>query len=306
MRGYAGWNAQSKRPSNRATSSAGDPPPRSCLASRKRLRQSNRSFNRPRPSHGTVRRLPRRVHREGGGDRRFGRRSRRFAKDLVCSWVRARQAMGADPDETARLILACHDDDRTHSCMKRRPIWRRRSTARALRLFERIVRSRWEETSATPDRRTPGRELAWRDVLEAIYEAQRDAKRYADVCERTGTAPGDCERLARIASARGKPGEALAWTERGLAIEKGSRLGTAAGVALAELRSQLLVKLGRPEDARAAAWMEFMDRPGALSYRDLIPAWRRAARRARTCFVERPPSVLYRTSERSMIAWNVG
>ncbi len=35
----------------------------------------------------------------------------RFAKDLVCRWVWARQAMGADPDETARLILARYDDD---------------------------------------------------------------------------------------------------------------------------------------------------------------------------------------------------
>lgn len=30
------------------------------------------------------------------------------------------------------------------------------------------------------------------------------------------------------------------------------------------------MKLGRPEDARAAAWTEFVDHPGALGYRDLM------------------------------------
>jgi hypothetical protein len=194
----------------------------------------------------------------------------RFAKDLVCGWVRARQATRADPDETARLLLARYDDDPYGFLYEAEEDLAKALDRPGLAAFERIVRSRWEETSAAPDRGMPGRELAWRDVLKTIYAAQRDAKRYADVCERTETAPGDCERLARMASARGKPGEALAWTERGLAIEKGSRLGTAAGVALAELRRRLLVKLGRPEDARAAAWTEFVDHPGALSHRDLM------------------------------------
>jgi 2-keto-4-pentenoate hydratase len=74
----------------------------------------------------------------------------------------------------------------------------------------------------------------WRDVLKSIYEAQGAANRYAEVCERRQITPGDCERRARMASARGNPGEALAWAERGLALEKASRPGTGAGVALAE------------------------------------------------------------------------
>jgi hypothetical protein len=194
----------------------------------------------------------------------------RFAKDLVCGWVRARRAMGADPDETARLLLARYDHDPYAFLYEAERDLTKALDRPGLAAFERIVRARWEETLATPDPRTPGKELAWRDALKAIYEAQRNATRYAEVCERTKPSPGDCERLARIASARGKPAEALVWTERGLALEKGSRLGTAAGVALGELRRRLLVKLGRPEDARAAAWTEFVNHPGALSYRDLM------------------------------------
>ena len=44
----------------------------------------------------------------------------------------------------------------------------------------------------------------------------------------------------------------------------------------------------------------------AAGYRTFRSPLGLAARRARTCFVERPPSVVYRASERSMIAWKSG
>src|ERR1035438_3255341 len=34
-----------------------------------------------------------------------------FAQDLICSWIKARQASGADPGKTAATLLAWMDDD---------------------------------------------------------------------------------------------------------------------------------------------------------------------------------------------------
>lgn len=143
----------------------------------------------------------------------------RFAKDLVCGWVRARQAMGADPDKTARLLVARLDDDPYAFMYEIEGDLAKALDRRGLAAFERIVRMRWEEALAARDRKEPGRELTWRNGLKAIHEAQRDATRYAEVCARTETAPGDCERLARIAAAKRRPADALAWAERGLALK---------------------------------------------------------------------------------------
>jgi hypothetical protein len=200
----------------------------------------------------------------------------RFAKDLVCGWVCARQAMGADPDETARLLVARQDDD-PYAFMYEIEDDLAKALARpGLAAFERIAKKRWEEALAARDRKEPGRELTWRNGLKAIYQAQRDAARYAEVCARTETTSGDCERLASIATAKRRPEDALAWAERGLALEKKSRSG--AGAALGELRLGLLVKLGRPEEARAAAWQEFVDHPHSFTYRDLMRHVSRADR----------------------------
>lgn len=139
----------------------------------------------------------------------------RFAKDLVWGWVRARQAMGADPDETARLLLARYDDHPYGFLYEAERDLAKALDRPGLAAFERIVRSRWKETSAAPDRGTPGRELAWRDILKAIYEAQRDAKRYAEVCGRTERRP---------ATASGSP----AWRRREASLGKPSRGRSAA------------------------------------------------------------------------------
>jgi hypothetical protein len=34
-----------------------------------------------------------------------------FVKDLICLWIRARQAVGVDPDKTAATLVAWMDDD---------------------------------------------------------------------------------------------------------------------------------------------------------------------------------------------------
>src|SRR4029453_1759755 len=34
-----------------------------------------------------------------------------FAQDLICGWIKARQAAGADPDNTASTLLSWMDDD---------------------------------------------------------------------------------------------------------------------------------------------------------------------------------------------------
>jgi hypothetical protein len=57
--------------------------------------------------------------------------------------------------------------------------------------------------------------------------------------------------------ARRKPNDALAWVERGLAIEKRNAFGGGATYKLGAMRRALLVKLGRGGEALDSAWAQF-------------------------------------------------
>jgi hypothetical protein len=151
----------------------------------------------------------------------------RFAKDLVCGWLRARQAMGADADETSRLLLARYDDDPYGFLYEAEKDLAKALDRPGLAAFERIVRSRWEEVSAARDGGAPGRELSWRDVLKAIYEAQgtRNAMRRSVSARRW-----------RLATASGSP----AWRRREASLGKPSRGRSAAS------RSRRAHGSGRP------------------------------------------------------------
>jgi hypothetical protein len=82
-----------------------------------------------------------------------------FAGDLICRWIKARQAANADPDETVKRLLAWIDDDDygfTNDI--------ERNAAEALdrkgrQAFERQVRARFD---------APGGDR-WADTLRAIY-----------------------------------------------------------------------------------------------------------------------------------------
>jgi hypothetical protein len=71
--------------------------------------------------------------------------------------------------------------------------------------------------------------------------------------------------------ARRKPAEALAWVERGLALDRQDPHGwTKAGFDLNRLHRELLTKLGRTSEAIEAAWADFRKHPGKYTYAELM------------------------------------
>ena len=109
-----------------------------------------------------------------------------LAGDLIGRWIRARRAATADPDETARNLLAWEEDDpygmyNDCGCQAVEAF-----DKAGLAAYEKQVRARFERS----------RMKLGGDVLRVIYTAQRDIDAYMDLCERTGFEPEDCEAIA--------------------------------------------------------------------------------------------------------------
>ena len=152
--------------------------------------------------------------------------------------------------------------------------------------FERQVRARFDAaataipgpggSSRRPDygRRRCG------EILRAVYLAQNNVDAYAALGEATELTALDCHALATMLVSRRRPAEALAWVERGLALDRKDLHGSVAGHDLAHLHRDLLTKLGRGNEALDAAWVAYRAHPSTYSYEDLMKYVPKAERRA--------------------------
>ena len=210
-----------------------------------------------------------------------------FVVSLYCGWIRARQAASADADETARLLLGRMETDPygfTYT-LERDAV--KVMSKDGLAAFERQVKARFESTDAVEEasdgapRRDPAYPRRRRgDILRAIYSRQRDVRAYVALCEQTQLSAQDCLAVAAMLKTRRRRDEALAWVDRGLALEKTHPHGSMAGHDLVTLKRELLTKLGRHRDALEDAWAAFREGPSTFSYGDLmrfVPKAERAA-----------------------------
>jgi tetratricopeptide (TPR) repeat protein len=186
--------------------------------------------------------------------------------DLFCDWIRARQAAGADPADTARMLLSWMENDNYGYCHRLEKEAVKVIDRAGLVAFERAVRERPSEE---------GREVyAQRrkvEILKVIHEARRNVGAYAALCEAEGgLAPADCEALAKMCLERRRPGDALAWVERGLELEKAGRFPNRPSWGLPRLEREILKKLGRSGEALASAWEHYQRAPSVFSYQDLM------------------------------------
>jgi hypothetical protein len=198
--------------------------------------------------------------------------------------VKARQADGADPDETARRLCAWMDDDPYGFCYQLERDLVKVLDRRGLAAFERCVRERFDGTaSAAPASGGRARDPAYArrraaEILRAILARQRNVEAHLALAEATELTPADCLTLARMLETRRRPADALAWVERGLALERKSL--SCADHDLGALRRDLLVALGRGDAALEAAWTDFKAQPSKYAYADLlryVPKAERAA-----------------------------
>lgn len=203
-----------------------------------------------------------------------------FAQDLICRWIMARQVSGADPEETAGRLLEWMDNDPYAFCYQIEKDVAKAFDKGGLAAFESLIRARFEATSpeAGYDRRR------WGDALRAIYLAQRNPVAYEALSEQTGLNAEDCLALATIFLAR-KPDLALTWVQRGIDLDRRTAHGSAAQYDLGRLHRELLIKLGRGEEALDAAWAEYRKSPSKFAYDDLmkvVPKAERAVWRERS------------------------
>ena len=210
-----------------------------------------------------------------------------FVDELFSAWIKARQAARSDPDDTAAKLLKWMEDDEYGFCSQLEVSAAEAFDKPGLAAFARLVRARFDAAAAaspgpTAAARQDPRYLRrrWGEALRTIHLAQRDAAAYVALAEETGLTAEDCHALGTLLASGGKHAAALAWVERGVAIAESDKRASMAGDDLARLRRDLLVRLGRGDEALQAAWAEYQKAPSKYAYANLmkfVPEAERAA-----------------------------
>ncbi len=193
-----------------------------------------------------------------------------FVGELFCNWVRARQAAGAESEETTDIILAKMDEDDYGFLYQIERQLVKALDREGRTSFERHVVRRFEQAAdeERSGRSKTGSSLHWANALRALYVEQRAMDKYMSLCERTEIHAGDCAAIARMMQARRRLADALAWIERGITLQEQS--GHHAGADLRDMKRALLVKSGKPQDALQSAWSEFQNDPNRFTYEVLM------------------------------------
>lgn len=200
-----------------------------------------------------------------------------FAQKLFISWIVARQKAGCRSDETIKHILRwMHNDDYGFCYAIERDV-AQVLDAHSYLLFRKHFEDHLESAFAP----FKGQELkcihdypsdVYRpaDALKAIYIARKDIRSYLALCEKTIASPKDCENIAKLYKMKRRFADALAWIEKGLALEDQRQWGNESSSALMHIKCELLSRLGRKEDAIRIAWSEFQRYPSIYSYEELM------------------------------------
>jgi phage-related protein len=210
-----------------------------------------------------------------------------FVGDLHRGWIKARQAAGADPAETATRLLRWMEDDPYGFGSHLEKDAAKVLNKAGLLAFVKAIRERFAAAAtAKPDQgesftRNPDHaRRRWGAILRTLYLEQKNVEAYREFAEATGLTPDDCRALATMLVTRREAERALSWVERGIDLLKKAPNSSMAGQDLAELKRDLLAKLGRGHEALEAAWAEYREHPSKYSYDDLmkyVPNAERAA-----------------------------
>lgn len=197
-----------------------------------------------------------------------------FVGGLFCGWTRARQAAGASPEETAGCLLGWMADDPYGFCFGLESDLAAVLDGAGLAALVKQVRERFDAHGSRGEEASRrGEDYArrrWAELLRALHFAQKDVGAYVALAEETALSAQDCHAVATMFRARRKPEEALRWVERGIEIQATAPRDSLAGRDLADLRRELLRRLGRGQDALESAWAEYHEHPSVNSYRNLM------------------------------------
>ena len=200
-----------------------------------------------------------------------------FFEDLFCAWINARQKAKYNSAETIQNILRWMDNDDYGFCYEIERTAVKVLNKESVRLFEAAIKSRFEKAFSTIVPKKIQRVFDYPlevrknvSILKVIYVESKNTNAYLALCEKTGTTPTDCEKIANIYKVKRKYQDALSWVEKGLKLEKKGNWGNQSSFGLTGLKQDLLNKLGRKEDALDLAWAEYKKHPSNLSYEKLM------------------------------------
>lgn len=198
-----------------------------------------------------------------------------FVQSLWCDWLRARQGAGADVDETARRLLAQMEDDPYCFAYGVAPEAVKVMNPAQLAAFERAIHEWFVELAgdtAVQERiEDPDRGRLRRDELLRTVHAQRgDVHAYIAVCEGFELTLEDCRVVARMFMTRGEPATALEWVDRGITLSAKRQARSIVPADFVKLRRELLVRLGRRDEAIAGAWGDYRKWVCHFYYRELM------------------------------------
>ncbi|MGB5450674.1 MAG: DUF6880 family protein [Sedimenticolaceae bacterium] len=200
-----------------------------------------------------------------------------FVDELYCGWIEARQREGANPEETASRLLTWMDEDEYGFCYGLEKHVAKVFDKANLAAFVTQIRARFDAAAkAVPTTNGAFKghpeyfRRHWGDALRTLYAAQKDVAAYIALAEETGLTAQDCHAIATLLLTRRKPQEALSWVDRGINLDMPAPQGSMAGHDLAKLRRDILAKLGRGDEALAAAWADYCEHPSKYSYDELM------------------------------------
>lgn len=200
-----------------------------------------------------------------------------FVDELYCGWLKARQAGGADPDETASRLLEWMDgDDYGFSYHLEKDLVKVFDKAN-LAAFVKHIRARFNAAGKSPQKsdgsfkdRPDYVRRHFGEILRNLYAAQKNVAAYVALAEETGLVAQDCHVIATLCVSRRKREEALVWVDRGIDLDRKTPHGSMAGHELAKLRREILTKLGRGSEALDSAWADYRKHPSQYTYEDLM------------------------------------
>lgn len=220
--------------------------------------------------------------------------------DLACGWIQARQVAGRPAEETVGQILHWMKKDDYGFCNNIEQKLIKVLDAKGQRLFVGHFRELVDKTQVEPSVETSNKgfgrdpELQLKaEPLKNIYESLNDTASYEAICEKTGFSPKDCERLAKMEMAQKLWANALAWVEKGMALKPKRNWWNEDSHSLDQMRPELLVHLGRKEDALAVAWKKFQQNPNEYDFEQLL---RYSPKKERSNWQERAMAVADQSS----------
>jgi len=215
-----------------------------------------------------------------------------FFQSLFCGWIKARQAMKLPADDTLRQILKWMDHDDYGFCYRIEKDLVKALDLNGRRLliehFQGLIAQSWPGTMAgqakaifeySNEIRLPALSL------KEVYLSTKAVDSYVELCNQLGFSPLDCEHLAEMEMSLKHWTQALAWVEKGMALEPTRNWHNQSSHDLGHFKPKILAKVGRKDDALAAVWAGFQKEPSEMTYEELMAsvpkdqkaAWREKA-----------------------------